>query len=371
MTDLLARTADLVAIPSESHAEAAIADHVVERLGGLTHLTVERVGDNVVARTQLGRSSRLVVAGHLDTVPANGNADPRVEGEVLWGLGSADMKGGLAVMLELAAAVPDPAIDVSWVFYVAEEVAAEHNGLGHLFAQRPDLVAGDAALLGEPTDAALEVGCQGSMRLDVTMLGARAHTARPWMGRNALHRAGQLLAALGEYDERRPVIDGCEFREALQAVFVEGGVAGNVVPDRAVITLNHRFAPDRTADEARAHVEEVVGPYLDEGDTFADDRRGGRRSAEPRPSAARGVEDTPQPHGAGQARMDRRQPLRRRRHPCGQLRPGRLHVGAYPGRACRAPVPRRRAQRPRRPSHPRGLTQRVDRPGRPRPTCDA
>ena len=268
VTDLLARTADLVAIPSESHAEAAIADHVVERLGGLAHLTVERVGHNVVARTQLGRPSRLVFAGHLDTVPANGNAAPRVVGEVLWGLGSADMKGGLAVMLDLAAAVPDPAIDVSWVFYVAEEVAAEHNGLGHLFAERPDLVAGDAALLGEPTDAALEVGCQGTMRLEVTMLGARAHTARSWMGRNALHRAGRLLAALGEYDERRPVIDGCEFREALQAVFVEGGVAGNVVPDRAVITLNHRFAPDRTADEARAHVEEVVRPYLDEGDTL-------------------------------------------------------------------------------------------------------
>lgn len=266
MTDLLARTADLVAIPSESHAEADLADHVVARLSGLDHLTIDRVGDNVVARTHLGRPLRLVVAGHLDTVPANGNQEPLVEGDVLWGLGSADMKGGLAVMLELATEVPQPAVDVTWVFYTAEEVAAEHNGLGHLFAHHPELVAGDAALLGEPTDGALEVGCQGTMRLQVTLSGARAHTARPWMGRNALHRAGHLLAALDAYEERRPILDGCEFREALQAVFAEGGVAGNVVPDRALISLNHRFAPDRTVEQALAHVEQVVAPYLDDGD---------------------------------------------------------------------------------------------------------
>ena len=259
----------LVAIPSESHAEAALADHVEAVLRSQAHLSVDRVGDNVVARTDLGRPHRLVVAGHLDTVPANDNATPRIEGDVLWGLGAADMKGGLAVMLELAAAVPAPAVDVSWVFYAAEEVEAEHNGLKHLFETRPDLVQGDVALLGEPTDAALEMGCQGSLRVDVTFVGARAHTARPWMGRNAVHRAGRLLAALDDYEERRPVIDGCEYREALQAVFVRGGVAGNVVPDRAVVTLNHRFAPDRSPDEARAHVEEVVAPYLEDGDAFA------------------------------------------------------------------------------------------------------
>ncbi|HET6949421.1 MAG TPA: succinyl-diaminopimelate desuccinylase [Acidimicrobiales bacterium] len=266
MTDLLTATAELVAIPSESHAESALADHVEQRLSALDHLAVDRLGDNVVARTGLGRGYRLVVAGHLDTVPANGNATPRVDGDVLWGLGAADMKGGLAVMLDLAAAVPDPAVDVTWVFYAGEEVAAAHNGLGHLFAQRPDLVAGDAAVLGEPTDAALEVGCQGTMRIQVTLAGARAHTARPWMGRNALHRAGRVLSALGDYEGRRPVIDGCEFREAMQAVFVEGGVAGNVVPDRAVVTINHRFAPDRSIDEARAHVEAVLAPHLDDGD---------------------------------------------------------------------------------------------------------
>jgi succinyl-diaminopimelate desuccinylase len=169
-------------------------------------------------------------------------------------------------MLELATTIAEPAIDVTWVFYAGEEVAAVHNGLRVLLAERPDLVAGDAALLGEPTDGALEVGCQGTMRLRVTLRGARAHVARPWMGRNALHRAGHLLVAVDAYEPRRPVLDGCEYREALQAVFVEGGVAGNVVPDVATVTLNHRFAPDRTPDEARAQVEQVLAPFLEPGD---------------------------------------------------------------------------------------------------------
>ena len=266
MADLLERTAALIAVPSESHHEGALADLVEQRLGRAGHLRVERVGDNVVARTDLGRPWRLVVAGHLDTVPAAGNGTPRIEGDVLWGLGAADMKGGLAVMLELATAITEPAVDVTWVFYAGEEVAAVHNGLRRLFDERPDLVRGDAAVLGEPTDAVLEVGCQGTMRLTVTLRGARAHAARPWMGRNAVHRAGHLLAALDAYVERRPVLDGCEYREALQAVFVEGGVAGNVVPDVATVTINHRFAPDRTAAEARAHVEQVLAPYLEPGD---------------------------------------------------------------------------------------------------------
>jgi succinyl-diaminopimelate desuccinylase len=266
VTDLLENTAALVAIPSESHGEATLADHVEGHLRAVAGLAVDRVGDNVVARTQLGRAQRLVVAGHLDTVPANGNAAPRVVGDVLWGLGSADMKGGLAVMLDLAANVPDPAVDVTWVFYAGEEVDSVHNGLRQLLERHPDLVAGDAAILGEPTDAALEVGCQGTLRVRVTLRGARAHTARPWMGRNALHRAGRVLVALDDYEPRRPVIDGCEFREALQAVAAEGGVAGNVVPDLATVTINHRFAPDRSIEQAKAQVAEVLAPHLDDGD---------------------------------------------------------------------------------------------------------
>ncbi|MFZ6004984.1 MAG: succinyl-diaminopimelate desuccinylase [Actinomycetota bacterium] len=264
--DLLARTAALVDIPSESHHEAALADRIETELRALGHLEVERIGDNVVARTSLDRATRVVLAGHTDTVPANGNADARIEGDLLWGLGAADMKGGLAVMLALAETVPAPAVDVTWVFYAGEEVAAAHNGLGHLMRDRPDLLKGDVAILGEPTRGEIEAGCQGTMRFEVTVRGARAHTARPWMGRNAVHRLGAVLRAVDGFVERRPVIDGCEFREALQAVAVSGGVSGNVVPDLASVTINRRFAPDRTPEMAEAEVRELLAPALEPGD---------------------------------------------------------------------------------------------------------
>jgi succinyl-diaminopimelate desuccinylase len=266
LTDLLARTAELVDIPSVSHDERAIADRIEAELREVPWLAVERVGDNVVARTGLGRPARLVLAGHTDTVPPNGNERARVEGDVLHGLGSCDMKAGLAVFLELARTVAEPAVDVSYVFYACEEVEGVHNGLAHLFRDRPDLVAGDAAVLGEPTEGLVEAGCQGSLRLEVTLAGARAHTARPWMGRNAIHRLGRLLAVVEGFDERRPVLDGCEYREALQAVKVSGGVAGNVVPDVASVTINHRVAPDRTIDEAETAVRALLAPVLEDGD---------------------------------------------------------------------------------------------------------
>jgi succinyl-diaminopimelate desuccinylase len=267
VTDLLALTAALVDVPSVSHHEQAIADRLEAELRPVPWLTLDRHGDNVVARTTLGRDSRLVLAGHTDTVPANGNERARVDGDTLFGLGASDMKSGLAVMLELARTVEDPALDVTYVFYAGEEVAAEHNGLGHLFRDRPDLVAGDVALLGEPTDGDVEAGCQGTLRVRVALTGARAHTARPWMGRNAIHRLGRMLAILDDYEERRPVLGGCEYREAVQAVFVEGGVAGNVVPDAATVIVNHRFAPDRSVEEAFAHVRDLVSPVLDGDDT--------------------------------------------------------------------------------------------------------
>lgn len=268
MTDLLAFTAELVDMASVSHAEGPFVDWLEAELRPVPWLTVDRVGDNLVARTRLGRPWRVVLAGHTDTVPVNGNAQARIEGDTLWGLGSADMKSGLAVMVALARTIASPAIDVTYVFYAGEEVAAEHNGLGHLFRDRPDLVAGDVALLGEPTSAAIEAGCQGTLRIAVTLAGARAHTARPWMGRNAIHRLGEVLRLVAELDSRHPVIDGCTYREALQAVRVDGGVAGNVVPDRATVTLNHRFAPDRTAEEAAGSVRSLLAPVLEEGDTF-------------------------------------------------------------------------------------------------------
>jgi succinyl-diaminopimelate desuccinylase len=266
MTDLLALTAELVDIPSVSFDEQALVDHLVGALAGVPWLTLDRVGDNLVARTTFGRDQRVVLAGHTDTVPPNENATARLDGDTLWGVGAADMKGGLAVMLELARTVAEPACDVTYVFYAREEVASEHSGLRELFQQRPELLAGDVALLGEPTSAAIEAGCQGTMRLRVDLGGARAHTARPWMGRNAIHRLGRVLARLDSYEPRQPVLEGCTYHESLQAVFVEGGVAGNVVPDHAEVVVNHRFAPDRSPGEAEAHVRDLLASELADGD---------------------------------------------------------------------------------------------------------
>lgn len=266
MTDLLTLTAELVDVPSVSHDEAAIVALLEAELRGLPGLSVDRVGDNLVARTNLGRAHRLILAGHTDTVPGDTAAGARIEGDTCFGLGSADMKGGLAVMLELARAVPEPAVDVTWVFYAREEVASELNGLGEILSAAPHLLEGDAAILGEPTNASIEAGCQGTMRFEVVLSGVRAHTARPWMGVNAIHRAGAVLSAIDSYEHREPEVDGCQFREALQVVRIDGGIAGNVVPDSVTLLVNHRYAPDRSGDEAEAHVRDELAPFLGDGD---------------------------------------------------------------------------------------------------------
>jgi len=226
-------------------------------------LEVTRVGENLVARTQLGRPLRLLLAGHTDTVPPNHNERARLEGDVCWGLGSCDMKGGVAVLAELARTVPQPAVDVTYVFYESEEIEAQYNGVERLFRERPELLAADAAVLAEPTGAQVEAGCQGTMRARLTYTGVRAHSARAWLGRNAIHRLAPTLTRLAAYRGRQVEIDGCLFREGLQAVAVEGGVAGNVVPDHASLTVNFRFAPDRTPTDAEAHVRDVVAAGTD------------------------------------------------------------------------------------------------------------
>jgi len=262
VTDLLARTAELVAVASVSHDERELADLVHVELSAVPWLEVTRIEDNVVARTHLGRPRRLVLAGHLDTVPPAGNERPRIDGDVLHGLGSADMKGGLAVMLALAGGLRSPSVDATYVFYACEEVATHFSGLKVVDRERPDLLAGDAAVLAEPTGARVEAGCQGVLRLEARLRGARAHTARPWTGRNAIHRLAPLLELVAGFEERRPVLDGCEYREALQAVGVSGGVAGNVVPDDARVAMSHRFAPDRDGEQAYAALRAYLAPAL-------------------------------------------------------------------------------------------------------------
>ncbi len=274
MTDLLALAAELVDRLSVSFEEAGFVHWLQSELQELSHLEVTRVGDNLVARTNLGRAQRLILAGHTDTVPVNHDPDlpggsngfARLQDDVLWGVGSADMKGGLAVFLDLARTVPEPVVDLTYVFYAREEVGQEHNGLAELAKLRPDLLVADCAVLGEPTDGVIEAGCQGAMRLEITLRGARAHTARPWMGRNAVHRLAGILTDLSSYEPRQPVIDECKYRESIQAVHVEGGVAGNVLPDEAKLRVHHRYAPDRSAAEAEAWVREFLAPHLQDGD---------------------------------------------------------------------------------------------------------
>lgn len=271
--DLLELTADLVDVESVSFAEGPLVEVLEAELRSLEHLTVDRVGDNLVARTRLGRDLRVVLGGHTDTVPVNGNLPSRRDGDMLWGCGTADMKGGLAVMLELARAHAAPAVDVTWVFYAREEVAADHSGLAELIEVRPDLLEGDVAILGEPTTGDVEAGCQGVLRVSLTLAGARAHTARAWMGRNAVHRLGSLLVALGEFEPRQPEIEGLRFHEALQATHLEAGVAGNVVPDRALVRIAHRFAPDRSVEQAEDWLRGFLAPFLEPGDELVVDDR--------------------------------------------------------------------------------------------------
>ncbi len=254
-------TRQLVDIESVSRNEQVIADAVEALLSPLAHLTVSRHGQTVVARTDLGRPERVVIAGHLDTVPLNDNLPARLEDGILHGLGSCDMKGGVAVALTLAATIPEPNRDVTYIFYDAEEIEAIHNGLRKLTQSNPELMAADFAILMEPSNAIVEAGCQGTMRVEVRTTGERAHTARSWMGRNAIHAAGDILARLNAYEARRPLIDGLEYHEGLNAVFVSGGVAGNVVPDECVVTVNFRFAPDRSEAEAEAFLRDFFDGY--------------------------------------------------------------------------------------------------------------
>ena len=258
--DVVSLTMGLVNIESVSHREEPLADAVEQALRTQPQLAIERFGNTIVARTDLGHAERVVIAGHLDTVPENDNLLAYVEMGKLFGLGACDMKGGLGVMLK-AATLRAYGRDVTFIFYDCEEVAAEHNGLRKLAQERPDLLQGDLAILMEPSNAGVEAGCQGTMRVRVTTHGVRAHSARSWMGENAIHQAGEILRKLEAYEARQPVIDGLPFHEGLNAVFIEGGVAGNVVPDACTITVNYRFAPDRSEAEAEAFLRDFFAGY--------------------------------------------------------------------------------------------------------------
>ena len=256
-------TRQLVDIESVSGNEGPIADAVEAALRPLAHLEVLRDGDAIVARTQLGRDRRVVIAGHLDTVPVNDNLPSRLDTAegILWGRGTADMKAGCAIMLALAAELADPIVDVTWVWYDHEEVESSLNGLGRIARTRPDLLAADFAILAEPTDAEIEGGCNGTLRIEVRTRGRRSHSARSWAGDNAIHAAAPILELLAGYQAREIEVEGLVYREGLNAVGISGGVAGNVIPDECIVTVNYRFAPDKSGAEAEAYVRELFAGY--------------------------------------------------------------------------------------------------------------
>ncbi|WP_327431518.1 succinyl-diaminopimelate desuccinylase [Streptomyces sp. NBC_01236] len=279
-------TARLVDFPSVSGNEKPLADAIETALRALPHLTVDRYGNNVVARTNLGRAERVILAGHIDTVPIADNVPSRLDEDgVLWGCGTCDMKSGVAVQLRIAATVPEPNRDLTFVFYDNEEVAAHLNGLKHVAEAHPDWLEGDFAILLEPTDGQVEGGCQGTLRVFLKTKGERAHSARAWMGSNAIHAAAPILARLAAYEPRTPVVDGLQFHEGLNAVRIEGGVATNVIPDACTVVVNFRYAPDRSEEEAEAFVRDY---FADCGvDEFiVDDHSGGARPGLTHPAAA-------------------------------------------------------------------------------------
>ncbi|MCV7280362.1 succinyl-diaminopimelate desuccinylase [Mycolicibacterium flavescens] len=256
--DPVALTAALVDIPSESRHEKRIADAIEAALREQTGLEVIRNADAVLARTNLGKPSRVMLAGHIDTVPAADNLPSRLVDGELHGCGTSDMKAGDAVFLHLAATIAEPTHDITLVMYDCEEIEASANGLNRIEEELPDWLRADVAILGEPSGGYIEAGCQGTLRVVVSASGTRAHSARSWLGDNAIHKLGRVLDRLSGYQARSVDIDGCTYREGLSAVRIDGGVAGNVIPDAASVTVNFRFAPDRSVDDALEHVRDVL-----------------------------------------------------------------------------------------------------------------
>lgn len=275
-------TAQLIDIESVSGSEGPLADAIETALEACEHLTVTRDGNALIARTELGRSQRVALAGHVDTVPIAGNVPSRIDQGLLYGCGAADMKSGVAVQLKLAAAVTAPAMDVTYVWYDCEEIESERNGLLRLSRNNAAVLAADFAILLEPTGGVVEGGCQGTLRAEIRATGERAHSARAWMGRNAIHEAAEILAILRDYQPRQPEVDGLRFHEGLNAVGIRGGVAGNVIPDECVVTVNYRYAPDRSVQQAAEHVRECFAPWH----VTLTDSAGGARPGLGSPAAA-------------------------------------------------------------------------------------
>jgi len=297
-SDVVDLTRAVCDIESVSGNEKALADAIESALSEYSHLEIVRDGDAIIARTNLGRASRYVIAGHIDTVPVVDNLPVKLmhfeREQVLFGRGTVDMKAGVAVQLKLAAELTEPNADITWIFYDHEEVDASLNGLGRLALNHPDLLKADFAVLCEPTSALIEGGCNGTMRIEIRTKGVKAHSARPWMGKNAIHGSAEVLNRLVSYQPQEFEVDGLVYRESLNAVLISGGIATNVIPDEAVITINFRFAPSRSQADAEAHLREVFEGFdLKVTDSSAGARPGLNQPAAQQFMSATGLEARP------------------------------------------------------------------------------
>ena len=263
--DLVELTRAICDIESVSGNEKELADAIESALAKYSHLEIIRDGDAIVARTNFGHATRVVIAGHIDTVPVANNLPvkllPMEREQVLWGRGTVDMKAGVAVQLKLAATLDKTNTDVTWVFYDHEEVEASLNGLGRIARNRPDLLDASFAVLCEPSNAQVEGGCNGTIRVEVRARGVKAHSARSWMGKNAVHASAEILNRLNAYESQSVEVDGLVYRESMNAVLISGGMATNVIPDECVVTVNYRFAPSKSGDEAESHLRELFDGF--------------------------------------------------------------------------------------------------------------
>ena len=262
--DLGRRTLELVDIPSTSRDEARIVEHVRE---AVTLPLAYGTDEALLFATQRTDRPLVLLAGHVDTVPPQGNVPGRVDDGWVVGLGASDMKGGVAVMVELArwAAETEQALacDLAFLFFVREELPSEESALPRVFAEAPLVLESDLVVMLEPTDNAIHAGCLGNLNATVVFLGESAHSARPWQGVNAIDLAVQGLSTVVGSPPLEVEVGGLTFVEVLSATRIAGGIADNVVPDRVEVRLNYRYAPNRSREEAEERLRELVGRDLE------------------------------------------------------------------------------------------------------------
>jgi succinyl-diaminopimelate desuccinylase len=259
---LASRALELVDIPSESRDEARLAAHALSVLrdGGVE---ARDAGDCCILAGVTARDDRplVLLAGHLDTVPAQGNRPGTRDADAVHGLGAADMKGALAVMLELALARPAATVDLGYVLFPREELPFGESSLTPLLEREPGLREADLVVVMEPTANAIHAGCLGNVNATWTFHGRSGHSARPWLADNAIHRAAEGIRAVAQVEPIPHDFDGLRFTEVVSVTRIAGGIAGNVIPGEAVATVNYRYAPGRSAADAEAWLRELCEPY--------------------------------------------------------------------------------------------------------------